>query len=184
MSNIQTGAHENYRYLTSDEHSLGDIVRLCPEAILGRYLAVTSTDSGEPRWWAEKLPGWECRGFIGYSPLMENFEGVLFQTDGPESPGFDEWWTFESPNDLGTVIRDENPWDDEVKTRPDRFLALVNFFYYPGNDENLLWEEFWGQIGKHQPESYISDGSRVLTFVSRNSSLFDRVYALLAADSS
>jgi hypothetical protein len=55
MSNIHTGTHENYQFLTSDEHTIGDLVRLCPEAILGRYLAVTSTDSGEPRWWAEKL---------------------------------------------------------------------------------------------------------------------------------
>ena len=31
--------------MTSEQHFIDDIVRLCPEVLLGRYLAVTSTDS-------------------------------------------------------------------------------------------------------------------------------------------
>jgi hypothetical protein len=181
-SGIQMGSCAGYQWLTSDRHYIGDIVTGCPEAILGRYLAVSSTDSGEPAWWAENLPGWECHGGAAYSTRIESLEGILYQRDGPESPGFDEWWTFESPHDLGEVIRGENPWDEAVLNRPGRFLALVNSYYYPREfekkAEDLLDTEFWRQIERHQPESYISDGSEVVAFVSRNPQLFEAVRAM------
>jgi hypothetical protein len=179
-----TGTHAGYHWLTSDRHTISDIVKLCPDAIIGRYLAVTSTDSGEPRW-AERLAGWSCRGSGGYSPRIESLDGIVYQRGGPDSAGFDEWWTFESPHDLGEVIRDENPWDEEVMARPGRFLAFVNFYFYPDErhreTEHSLWPEFWGQIVKHQPESYISDGE-VVTFVTKNPGLFEAVRAGFATD--
>jgi hypothetical protein len=183
---IATGTHAGYQWLTSDRHCIGDIVRLCPEAIIGRYLAVTSTDSGDPHWWAEKLSGWECRGFTGYSPRVERLDGILYQIDGPEAPGFDEWWTFDSAHDLGEVIQG-NPWTEEALARPGRFLTFVNYFYLPEasheTEDLLLWKEFWNQIVKHQPESYISDGREAVTFVSRNPQLFEKVRTLFEARS-
>jgi len=46
---ISTGYRGDYQWLTSDEDYMGTLVRLCPEVFLGRYLAVTSVDSGSPR---------------------------------------------------------------------------------------------------------------------------------------
>ena len=86
-----------------------------------------------------------CRGFVGYSPRIENLDGILYQIDGAESPGFDEWWTFEATHDLGEVIRHENPWAEEVLARPGRFLTLVNHFFCPDQGhqiDDLLWKEF------------------------------------------
>lgn len=63
-----------------------------------------------------------CRGYIAYSPLLESFDSVVYQRDGPESAGFNEWWAFESRHDLGEVIREENSWEREVMERPGSFL--------------------------------------------------------------
>ena len=42
---ILTGSRGSYWWLTSSEAYMGTLVQLCPEVILGRYLAVTSIDS-------------------------------------------------------------------------------------------------------------------------------------------
>jgi len=145
--------------------------------VLRRYLAVTSTDSGDPKWWAEKLPGWECRKGVGYSPCLKDTEGILFQTHGLESAGFDEWYTFETPADLGEVIVNENPWTEESRSRPGRVIPFVNHYFSPALAGDFLSGMFWDQLAKIQPESYISDGSECVTFVSRNVHLFRVVYA-------
>ena len=36
---VSVGSHGEYQWLTSSEAYLGTFVRLCPEAVLGRYLA-------------------------------------------------------------------------------------------------------------------------------------------------
>jgi hypothetical protein len=70
--NIRTGWHADYQWMTSENHCIGDIVQLRPSLITGRYLAITSTDSGDPKWRAEKLPGWNGKGGMAYSPLLKD----------------------------------------------------------------------------------------------------------------
>ena len=173
--NFGVGSRGRYQWVTSDQHSIDDIVRLCPEVLLARYLAVTSTDSGEPRWWAEKLPGWECRGRVGYSPCLESTEGILYQIHGRENAGFDEWYTFETRADLGEVIVDDNPWTEESRSRPGRIVAFVNHYFSPDLPDDVRSSAFWDQIERIRPESYISDGAECVTFVSRNADLFQSV---------
>jgi hypothetical protein len=175
--NCLVGSRGDYQWLTSDQRCIDDILRLCPEVLLKRYLAVTSTDSGEPTWWAEKLPGWESRGRVAYSPRLERIDGIWYQTHGKESAGFDEWYTFEAPTDLGEVIVDENPWTDEFRSRPGRIIAFVNHYFSPELPDDPRSSIFWGQLERLQPESYISDGAECVTFVSRNAHLFQSVYA-------
>ncbi len=119
---MERGSRAGYQWLTSDQHCLDDIVRLCPEVLLNRFLAITSTDSGDPKWWAEKLPGWECRGGVGYSPRLDSTAGISCQ-------GFDEWYTFDTAADLGEVIRNENPFSEESLAKPSRLIAFVNLYY-------------------------------------------------------
>jgi hypothetical protein len=171
---ITYGSHGVYRWVTSTKDDIGKIIRLCPDVWKGRYLAVTSTDSGEPKWWVEKLKGWEYRGGIGYSPRLQSLEGVLYQTDGPEFAGFDEWYLFETKTDLGEVIKG-NPFEEQNLFGLGRIVAFVNFFYSPEQTDNALSEMFWNQIDWIKPESYISDGSECVTFVSRNPAAFDVV---------
>ncbi len=152
------GARGDYQWVTSEQHYLDDIVRLCPEVLLGRYLAVTSTDSGDPARWAKELSGWECRGGVAYSPRLESIEGIDYQVHGRGNGGFDEWYLFEVPADLGGEI-----------------VALVNYYFSPDLANDARSVIFWEQIEKFQPESYISDGSECVTFVSRNAGLFQSV---------
>ena len=172
---IVVGSYGEYKWLTSTGHSIDTMIQLCPEVVLGRYLAVTSTDSGDPKPWAEKLAGWECRGGIAYSPRLGSTEGLVCQIHGPECPGFDEWYTFEAPLDLGQVIVDENPFEEQFRPRPGRLMAFVNYYYTPDQTDSLLGPMFWRQLEEIRPESYISDGSDCVAFVSRNGFLFDAV---------
>ena len=59
-------------------------------------------------------------------------------------------------------------------------MPFVNWYFYPKPDDtDVLSEMFWNQIEWTQPESYISDGSECVTFVSRNQHLFDTVLGCL-----
>jgi hypothetical protein len=172
---VVIGERGRYRWVTSDHHSLDDIVTECPQVLLGRHLAVTTTDSGSPYWWVQKLSGWECRGRVGYSPRLVSTDGLTYQIHGKENAGFDEWYTFENPCDLGDVIANENPWSEESRDRPGRIIALVNYGFSPDLPDDALSSEFWTQIERFNPESYISDGAECVTLVSRNLDLFRSV---------
>ena len=41
-----TGSHGAYQWLTTGQHDLGTLLQLCPQAVSGKYIAVTSFDSG------------------------------------------------------------------------------------------------------------------------------------------
>jgi hypothetical protein len=59
--------------------------------VLNRYLAVTSRDSGVRTLLdGEAEMGWELRGDVAYSPLIESVGSLKFQRDGLEFPGYDE----------------------------------------------------------------------------------------------
>jgi hypothetical protein len=110
---------------------------------------------------------------VAYSPRLESFEGILYQVDGPENTGWDEWYTFTEPAEIGEVIRGENRYPGGT------VLPWVNHYFLPheGGDEMRL-AMFWGQIERLRPESYISDGCERLTFVSRNRDAFAAVGGL------
>jgi hypothetical protein len=153
----------------SYELELTDLVERCPEVLLGRYLVVTSTDSGDPKSWAESLPGWTCRGRAAYSPVLET-------TDRIKIDGFDESYTFTAPADVGEVMVEGNPW---MPPAFDRTIAWVNHYFAVDTPEDSRDAQFWAQLDRLQPESYISDGSECLSFATRNFLLFERVRAAL-----
>ena len=68
-------------------------------ALWGKYLAVTSLDSG-PVFLSEKekIAGWQSRNDIAYSPQVQ-------LPDQLPHGGFDEWYVFDSPRDLGQLWR-------------------------------------------------------------------------------
>lgn len=82
-------------------------------------------------------------------------------------------------------ITQGNPWTEEALARPGRFLALVNYSYFPEAkheaEDYFLWKEFWNQIVKHQAESFISDGREAVTFVTRHPQLFEKIRTLFEA---
>jgi len=78
MTNFQpmkfTGFHGPYRWLVTrqdDQHDLATLVESCPQALVGKYVAVTSLDSGPMILTdEEKGLGWQSRNEIAYSPQV------------------------------------------------------------------------------------------------------------------
>jgi len=96
---LTTSFHGSYQWLATGQYELGDFLRTCPIALLGKYVAVTSLDSG-PLFLSEegKIAGWQSRNDIAYSRQVQLPEQL------PHG-GFDEWYVFDSPKDLGQLWR-------------------------------------------------------------------------------
>jgi hypothetical protein len=184
---IFTGLHGQYRWLTSAEQYMSDMVRLCPDVLLSRYLTVTSIDSGSP--WltdAHRAAGWEIHSGMAYSPRLATVDDLLYQRDGKDSPGYDEWYVFHvAPTHLGEILL-ENPFEKGNEPRPGRLLVFVNWpafvLHNPDPIGQSINQMFWEQIGWVQPDVYISDGRDNLTFVCRDEALFRSVHQRLLID--
>lgn len=162
---VVTGIHGSYQWLATGQYGLGDFLARCQMALLGKYVAVTSLDSGPLRLSEEeKSIGWQCRNEIAYSPQVQ-------LPDQLPHGGFDEWYIFDSPKELGQL------WRGNVFETPratGHIAAFVNFGdFAPHNPEvQALLSLFWDQLERIQPESYIADGNLFLTFASRDKQIF------------
>lgn len=163
---VTVGSQGSYELLVTDESF--DLLELCPEIVLGKYLAVTSIDSGQliPTD-QETAIGWQSRAKIAYSPKIENAQ------DLPRK-GWDEWYIFNTPIDLGTSHLAENIF--EVPQEQGHLSVLVNYGFalHPPERAHHLAELFWPQMARIRPESYVADND-YLTFVSMNKAVFARV---------
>ena len=84
MTGSVFGAHEPYKWLVT-EHALEDVLSVCPELVMGKYVAITAADSGQLVPDCEQIAaGWKNSGGIAYSPKITSLN-VLH----PE--GWDEW---------------------------------------------------------------------------------------------
>jgi hypothetical protein len=168
---LTEGSHGLYEWLVTDQRF--DLLQACPEIVVGKYVAITSLDSGPLILTAkETIAGWQSRGGIAYSPQISNVE------DLPRA-GWDEWYIFESPADLGVSHLGENVF--EVPQEQRHVSVLVNYciaLHQPGMEDlaTLLWQ----QIAWIRPESYVADND-YLNFVSMNKTLFAKVYEAVKA---
>jgi len=169
-----TGTHGEYQWLTTGEHDLDTLLRACPQAFLGKWIAVTSLDSGPLVLNAdEKSSGWKSRNGIAYSPEVWSPHESL---PHGECGGFDEWYVFENPTDLGAVVHG-NVFEGSLAVGQVR--VFVNFGTFGLHAVNDLVERFWDQLPLIRPESYVADGD-YLNFVSRNKDIFGMVCTALA----
>lgn len=159
------GSQGLYEWLVTDQQF--DLLQICPEVVLGKYIAITSIDSGPfvPTD-EEKAAGWESRGQIAYSPKVETVESLL-------RADYDEWYIFASPTDLGRSHVGENVF--EVPHEQGHVSDFVNYCFALHRPEMKdLVTLFWQQIEWIRPDSYIAD-SEYLNFVSMNKTLFAAV---------
>ena len=118
-----TGTQGQYRWLTSVDHTITDLLRLCPEVLLGKRLAVTSIDSGALRlteeetnagWWTRKTAKSTVLGTdgsredredwkIANSPILHSVHGLPNETHDECCGGFDEWHVFDNEVRLATL---------------------------------------------------------------------------------
>jgi hypothetical protein len=170
---LATGSHGGYDWLTT-QHDLEALLGLCPQLVLDKYLAVTSRDSG-PLTLSdnERGAGWISRGGIAYSPQIESVEGLL-HLGVDRFPGFDEWYVFNAPVDLGEALAG-NIFEAPL-VGPGRVAVFVNYYVSPVDDldpsHKALTNLFWKQLEWIRPESYIADGGTCLTVVSSDKALF------------
>jgi hypothetical protein len=170
---VNAGSHGAYEWLTTISHNFSSLLTLCPTPVLGKYVAVTSFDSGSLALnEAEKATGWQARNGIAYSPLIESIE-IL-----PDPCEFDEWYVFGTPVDLGKKghgnIFEAQLSEGQVEV----FVNLAEGFdLYRPND---LVPLFWRQLEWIRPESYIADTHHLLTFVSSNRNVFAAVHQALS----
>jgi hypothetical protein len=159
------GFQDRYEWLVTDEDF--DLLELCPEIVLGKYIAVTSIDSGQfVLADKETAAGWQSRAKIAYSPKIENPEDLTLE-------GWDEWYIFNTPTDLGTSHLAENIF--EVPQEPGHLSVLVNYgFALHPPDRAKLADLFWPQMARIRSESYVANND-YLTFVTMNEGLFARV---------
>jgi hypothetical protein len=159
------GSEGLYEWLVTDQQF--DLLQVCPEVVLGKYVAITSIDSGSlvP---TEKqtAAGWQSRGRIAYSPQIQSVEEVPFA-------GWDEWYIFDKPVDLGTSHLGENMF--EMPQEQGHVSDFVNYgFALHPPERNHLASLFWQQIKRIRPESYVADND-YLTFVCGNEAVFASV---------
>jgi hypothetical protein len=168
---LAAGSHGAYRWLAS-RHDLENLLKLCPNVVLGKYLAVTSIDSSYLSPSAEETSaGWESRRGIAYSPLVQSVEMLPRR-------GWDEWYVFAHPTDLGVSRLNSNILDPALKAGEVGVFVNYGFAFHPPERASLA-NLFWNQLDHIQPESYISDND-YLTFVTRDESLFASVTEALA----
>ena len=162
---LTVGSQGVYEWLVTDRQF--DLLRTCPDVVLGRHVAITSFDSGPLALTdEEKAAGWESRSNIAYSPKIQNAASV------PRSE-YDEWYIFGCPVDLGTSHLEENMF--EAPQEPGHVSVFVNYgFALHPPDRTSLAYLFWPQIERIRPESYVADND-YLTFVSANKALFVNV---------
>jgi hypothetical protein len=163
---VSVGSHGIYEWLVTD-HDI-DLLHICPEIVIGKYVAITAIDSGVfiPTQ-DETTSGWESRGNIAYSPKVAHIESLPRE-------GYDEWYIFADPFDLGTSRLAENVF--EVPIEPGHLDVFVNYgsFALGGPEEKALSDLFWQQIEWIRPESYIADG-HLLNLVTTNKIVFTKI---------
>ena len=169
---IFTGQHDDYHWLNTADYDPSALLDWCPQAFVGKYIAITSFDCGPfvPLSEEEKKTGWHDRNEIAYSPRIGRSRGLSWDNN-------DEWYIFDHPFDLGEV------WKGNVFEAPMTPGNLCNFvthhlaLHRPELAD--LVNLFWRQLDWIRPESYVAYGDVWLVFVTCDSSLFTSVLSAL-----
>jgi hypothetical protein len=150
---LTVGTQGPYEWLVTDEQF--DLLQICPEVVLGKYVAITSIDSG-PLVPSEKqtAAGWQSRGKIAYSPKVKNPQ------DLPRAR-WDEWYIFDNPTDLGASYIGENIFDVPQQRQHVAVFVNYNFALHRPEMKDLA-TLFWEQIAWIRPESFVADNEDYL----------------------
>ena len=161
-----TGKQGKYYWLEQVNRTFDDVRRICPEFLEGKYLVVTSFDSGPLMLTDEEFrSGWLQHDELAINPFVKSFKDVPYDE-------YDEWYIF--PN--------APPLED--------FKVFVNYSSFSLRDPEYLvteaeptWdlagrrdqaervkelqELFWLHLESKQPETYISAGERFILATQR-----------------
>lgn len=173
---IHFGSSGHFRWVVSD-NCLDDILQVCPDVVVGKYVAVTAFDSGPVRNLTEKEreAGWELRNDIAYSPRIRSTDQLFYDS----CCCYNEWYIFNSPADLGRRV----PQGFNVFQTPlsqGEIEALVNYqlgLHLP--EMEAVAKIFWEQMNRTNPYVYLADCQEWLTIVSSDRILIERCHQAL-----
>jgi hypothetical protein len=130
---LAAGSRGDYKWLSSSHHQLDDLLRLFPNIVLGKYVAVTSFDSGPLVPNAdERQLGWDNRQGIAYSPRVTSVETLPRDL-------YDEWYVFAQPVDLGVSRLGSNIFDPSLKPGEVGDFVNYNFALHRSGMKDLGW---------------------------------------------
>ena len=167
------GEHKTYQWLVTTDFGIYDLLKKCPEVLLGNHLVITAFDSGPINPSPEEMEaGWTAYGSTLCSPRLTSVEGLPYDN-------YDEWYLFtearflDSPeifvNYYGFSLR--NPTHLLEEADPTWDIAGIKYRIKVIEE---LHETFWHQLQQFSPESYIADGDNFI-YVGQNRKLFDAV---------
>ena len=141
---MERGKHNKYFWfqIFETDFSMDRFIDEFKQHLIGKYIAVTSYDSGELYLSdEEKEAGWEYINNLAVSPLLK------LETKIPTA-GFDEWYVF---SELPPAIKLTD--------------VYVNYGAFHLKENSDLLKNFWQQIELNQPIIYIADGDslKILT---------------------
>jgi len=168
-----TGKQGKYYWLEQVNLCLADVLKVCPEFVEGKYLVITSFDSGPLRLIDEEFKrGWLQHDDLAINPLVESVNDIPYDE-------YDEWYIF-----LKAPLLEE-------------FKVFVNYSLFSLRDPEYLmieteptWdlvgrkdqaervkdlqELFWLQVELKDPETYISTGDR-FTLATQKRDLYEKI---------
>jgi hypothetical protein len=157
------GFQGEYGWLESVSHGIDDVLRVCPDATVGKSWAVTAFNQEKLKAVAdENLQSWHVSGSALLIPPVEDVKQVPYDI-------FHEWYTFPGTvpqRKFHTFIR--NDWFTLGPAAANRFQANTVW------DFKRMQRLFWQEMETASPESYIASGQRLI-FATRNPSYFSVV---------
>lgn len=166
---LWVGSEGGYEWLVA-KRSLGDLLSVCPEIVIGKFVAVTAFDSGPvvPTE-EERVSGWNSQFGIAYSPKIADVNAI------PYDNCYDEWYIFDEPTEIGRAAEQGSnifeAWQSE-----ETVFQFVN--YHLGlhlERHRELADLFWIQIRRIGPDVYLADCQDWMTMVSKSKELFAAV---------
>ena len=134
--------------------SLADLIKVAPELVLGKRVAITACDSGP------YVPSQdEMR--MGWSAVKTTaISNEIVRPAELPAPGFDEWYVFDS---MPQIIPKRNH---------------VNLYGFSVLGDGHETGSFWEQVTSTQPLHVLGAGTPNMFFVTRDRESFQRVRAL------
>ncbi len=137
------------QWSTEWDPSLNDLMEAAPHLVIGNFIAITSCDSGLYKPSVEELAvGWRAETLSTISPRIS-------RPDELPTPGFDEWYVFDS---VPTLTPDCNH---------------VNRFGFSvlGDDESA--RSFWSQVEATRPIHALGCGTPNMFLITRDETIMN-----------
>ena len=144
---------------------MGDLLRLCPQAVVGKYVAISAFDSGPLRLSKKEIAsGWIQLGELAISPRIADVAILPYEQ-------YDEWFVLEQPREFAVPARFASY--GQFTLRDPSFLAegadpTWDRKAIEADQERLaaLQDAFWRCLEGSGATSYFGDGDRFVAVTS------------------